>query len=82
MSLQLFGHPFSSYTMKALIALYENQTPFEFRVVGPDYPQNTANWPVSGQWQGFRCWSMAPPRWSKPARSSSTWRCSIPARCR
>jgi len=28
MSLQLFGHPFSSYTMKALIALYENATPF------------------------------------------------------
>ncbi len=31
MALQLFGHPFSSYTWKALIALYENATPFEFR---------------------------------------------------
>ena len=31
MNLQLFGHPFSSYTWKALIALYANGTPFEFR---------------------------------------------------
>jgi glutathione S-transferase len=31
MTLQLFGHPFSSYTWKALIALYENDTPFEYR---------------------------------------------------
>ncbi len=30
MSLQLHGHPFSSYTWKALIALYANDTPFEF----------------------------------------------------
>ena len=28
MSLEFFGHPFSSYTQKALIALYENGTPF------------------------------------------------------
>ena len=31
MTLQLFGHPFSSYTWKVLIALYENGTPFEYR---------------------------------------------------
>ena len=31
MTLQLFGHPFSSYTWKALIPLYENGTPFELR---------------------------------------------------
>ncbi|HLI65784.1 MAG TPA: glutathione S-transferase family protein [Caulobacteraceae bacterium] len=30
MGLKLYGHPFSSYTQKALIALYENETPFEF----------------------------------------------------
>lgn len=29
--LALYGHPFSSYTWKALIALYSNDTPFEFR---------------------------------------------------
>ncbi len=50
MSLQLFGHPFSSYTMKALIALYENETPFDFRMLGPDHPENGAElarrWPI------------------------------------
>lgn len=30
MTLKLYGHPFSSYTQKALIALYENETPFQF----------------------------------------------------
>jgi glutathione S-transferase len=40
--LQLFGHPFSSYTQKAEIALYENATPFEFRILEPDYPENGA----------------------------------------
>jgi glutathione S-transferase len=39
-SLQLFGHPFSSYTWKALIPLYENATPFTFRMIGPDHPEN------------------------------------------
>jgi glutathione S-transferase len=38
--LALYGHPFSSYTWKALIPLYANGTPFEFREVGPDEPQN------------------------------------------
>jgi glutathione S-transferase len=51
MSLQLFGHPFSSYTMKALIALYENETPFDFRILGPDQPENSAElarrWPIA-----------------------------------
>ena len=42
MSLQLFGHPFSSYTMKALIALYENETPFDFRILNPDHLENVA----------------------------------------
>lgn len=44
MSLVLYGHLFSSYTQKALIALYENQTPFEFRGISPDEPANTAEW--------------------------------------
>lgn len=44
MSLALYGHPFSSYTQKALIALYENNTPFEFRCLGPDTPQHLADW--------------------------------------
>lgn len=44
MSLVLYGHPFSSYTQKALIALYENGTPFEFRCIGPDTPEHAAEW--------------------------------------
>jgi len=42
MTLALYGHLFSSYTWKALIALYANDTPFEFREVGPDHPDHTA----------------------------------------
>jgi glutathione S-transferase len=44
MSLVLYGHPFSSYTQKVLIALYENDTLFEFRCLGPDTPQHSAEW--------------------------------------
>lgn len=44
MSLVLYGHPFSSYTQKALIALYENRTPHEFRALGPDHPEHAAQW--------------------------------------
>ena len=51
MSLELFGHPFSSYTWKALIALYESDTPFTFRnIAGNEFPENEAafleHWPV------------------------------------
>ena len=44
MSFALYGHPFSSYTQKVVIALYENRTPFEFRCIGPDTPQHVAEW--------------------------------------
>ncbi len=40
--LVLYGHPFSSYTWKALIALYANETPFEFRMVDGDHPDHVA----------------------------------------
>lgn len=40
--LQLYGHPFSSYTWKALIALYANGTAFEFRQLGEDRPEYAA----------------------------------------
>jgi glutathione S-transferase len=36
----LYGHPFSSYTWKVLIPLYENGTAFEFRSVDPAFPDN------------------------------------------
>jgi glutathione S-transferase len=49
MSLQLFGHPFSSYTWKVLIALYANGTEFEYRKLDQDHPENFAellrHWP-------------------------------------
>lgn len=49
MSLKLYAHPFSSYCQKVLIALYENGTPFEWRVLSNEQPQNYADfaamWP-------------------------------------
>jgi glutathione S-transferase len=50
-TLELFGHRFSSYTWKALIALYEAGTPFTFRnIAGDEYPENEAaflaHWPL------------------------------------
>lgn len=44
MPLQLFAHPFSSYCQKVLIALYENATPFAYRLLGPDDPAAGAEW--------------------------------------
>jgi glutathione S-transferase len=50
MTLKLYAHPFSSYCQKVLIALYENDTPFEFRMLAPDNQQVAAElealWPI------------------------------------
>lgn len=48
MMMELFAHPFSSYCQKALIALYENDTPFTYRMledegVGEEF---AALWPL------------------------------------
>lgn len=40
MSLEFFGHPFSSYTQKVLIALYADGTPFEYRMLDQEHPEN------------------------------------------
>jgi glutathione S-transferase len=49
MSLALFAHPFSSYCQKVLIALYADGTPFEYRMLDSDHPDNFAelirHWP-------------------------------------
>ena len=48
MSLKLYAHPFSSYCQKVLTALYENQTPFDYRNL-EDVQANaelTALWPM------------------------------------
>lgn len=46
----LYAHPFSSYSQKVLTALYENGTPFEYRVLGPEDPsafeELGAMWPI------------------------------------
>jgi glutathione S-transferase len=44
MSLVLYGHPFSSYTQKVLIALDENAIGYEFRSISPDTPQYVSEW--------------------------------------
>lgn len=41
-TLELYGHPFSSYTWKALIALYSAEIPFDFKIVDPDHPEHGA----------------------------------------
>jgi glutathione S-transferase len=48
MTLKLYAHPFSSYCQKVLIALYENNTPFEYLTL--DDAKNGATlealWPI------------------------------------
>lgn len=38
MTIELFAHPFSSYCQKAIIAFYENDTPFTLRMLEPGDP--------------------------------------------
>ena len=50
MALSLFAHPFSSYCQKVLVALYENGTPFTFRLLDQADPTTFAEfaalWPL------------------------------------
>jgi glutathione S-transferase len=48
MSFTLYAHPFSSYCWKVLIALYENGTPFRYRIVedAPAFAELAALWPL------------------------------------
>jgi glutathione S-transferase len=50
MNPQLFAHPFSSYCQKVLIALYEKDIAFTFRMLSPDQPETGAQfaqlWPI------------------------------------
>lgn len=50
MILKFYGHPFSSYCQKALIALYENSIPFEWRLLALDEADTAAEfaslWPL------------------------------------
>lgn len=40
--IQLYGHPFAAFVWKPLIALYERSVPFDFRMVDPGHPDNSA----------------------------------------
>ncbi|AUZ18351.1 glutathione S-transferase family protein [Achromobacter xylosoxidans] len=42
MTVAIYGHPFSSFTWKALIAAYEREVDFEFRMIDPDHPEHAA----------------------------------------
>ena len=50
MPIRIYAHPFSSYCQKVLIALYENDTPFEFRLLAGDDEQTASEheqlWPL------------------------------------
>jgi glutathione S-transferase len=48
MSLTLYAHPFAAYCWKALIALYENATPFTYRLVGDaaGWAELESLWPI------------------------------------
>jgi glutathione S-transferase len=48
MTLELFAHPFSSYCQKALIAFYENDIPFAYRMMeDPGVGEELASlWPI------------------------------------
>lgn len=50
MSIDYFGHPFSSYTWKGEIALIEKGADYRFRMIGDDQPETMAElraaWPV------------------------------------
>jgi glutathione S-transferase len=49
MSLALYAHPFSSYCQKVLIPLWADGTPFEYKMLEQDHPENFAElkrrWP-------------------------------------
>lgn len=50
MALEVYGHPFSSYCMKVIIALYEAGAPFTLKILSADHPENGAAfaslWPL------------------------------------
>lgn len=49
MTLKLYAHPLSSYCQKALMALYENDTPFDFAMLDgsdPVWSEFTKLWPI------------------------------------
>jgi len=66
---------------EVLIAFYENDIPFELRMLAPDNPQAVAEhaalWPL----KRMPCWWTTGARSSRRASSSNTSRSIIPVRC-
>lgn len=50
MAIEFYAHPFSSYCQKVLTALYENDTPFTYRILDSEHPEAmaelAARWPM------------------------------------
>ena len=46
--LELYAHPFSSYCQKVLIALWADETEFEYRMLDQEHPENFAE--LKGRW--------------------------------
>ena len=42
MAIEIYGHPFAAFAWKPLIAAYERDVPFTFRMVDPDHADNSA----------------------------------------
>ena len=83
MSLKLYFHPLSSFCQKALVALYENGTPFEPHIVDLADAKSSAAfkaiWPI-GKIAGAARRGERPHRCRNRASSSSIWRSTIPGR--
>jgi len=83
MPLVLYMHPLASFCHKVLIALYENGTPFEPKIVDFANPQSSADlfedWPV-GKIPVLRTRTEIAP-FPKPASSSTISTGFSPARC-
>ena len=85
MSLTLYFHPLSSFCQKALIALYENDTPFTPHLVDLMDPKANADfkaiWPI-GKFPVLRDERERTDSFRNPASSSSIWTSIIPERPR
>jgi glutathione S-transferase len=53
MQLTLYGHPFSSFTEKVLVALYETDTSFTFRQFGAEDPAAQTEWEALSPFKRF-----------------------------
>jgi hypothetical protein len=77
-SLQLFGPPIQQLPWKVLFALWADETPFKFRLLGSITPRTATSYAAVGRSDNSRCWLRAIDRCPKPLASSSICRRTIP----